>query len=146
MAVEKVLARGWSFEINTGTEGAPTWTKIGGIETFSIEKEKTDAEGTDFDSAGWAEHVVAERGVSISLEGFHKEDSSTGDRDAGQEAVEALADAVGDASLDQFRMTSPGGNTWTFYASADVGGPGGGRNDYASWSCTLKVSGQITKA
>jgi len=145
MAVTKVLARGWTFEINTGTEATPVWTPIGGINNFSISTTKNDADATSFDSGGWLEHLVASRGRQITLEGFHLEDPTDGTRDPGQEAVEELADQVGEASLGQFRITSPGGKTWTFKASADVQGPGGGNDDFASWSATLTVSGRITK-
>src|SRR5690606_10420287 len=105
MAVTKVLARGWKFEINTGTPEIPAWTPIKGINSFSIATTKNDADVTDFDSDGWLKHIPASRGRSITLEGFYLEDPDTGDRDPGQEAVEELADKVGFPALAQFRMT-----------------------------------------
>ena len=83
---------------------------------------------------------------SWTLSGFWLEDVSDGSRDPGQAAVETLAKAVGLASLGQFRITSPGGNTITFLASAEVTLFGGGNNDPASWQAALTVSGDVTYA
>lgn len=138
----KVLARDWVWEI----EDQGDYIRIGGIESFSPSPTKSDADGTDFDSQGWEEHQVATRGVSYTLEGFYKEDPDTGLRDAGQEAVEALANRTGRESLGDFRLTSPGGTTITFKASADIPTSGGGHNDNTSWSATVRMSGPPTKA
>lgn len=143
MAVTKVLARGWTFEIQTD-EATPTYVPIGGINNFSVSPTKNDADVTDFDSEGREEHLPASRGLSITVEGFYLEDPDTGERDPGQQAVEELADKIGVQGIAGFRMTSPGGNTKEFKASANVTSPGGGNNDPASWSAELTVSGKIT--
>jgi hypothetical protein len=145
MGAIKVLARGFKFEINTGTDLAPQWVQIKGLTSFGVDSDKEDAETTDFESAGFAEHMVAGRSYEISLEGHFLEDAA-GVRDPGQEEVDALAEEVGETSLGSFRMTTPKGKVWTWKASAKVGGPGGENNDPASWSATLTVSGKITKA
>lgn len=146
MAVTKFLARDLDIEINTGTIGSPVWTAIGGLNSLTHSPSSTDAETTDFDSDGRAEHMKAERGDAWSLAGYTLEDVSTGDRDAGQAAVETLAQAVGLTSLGQFRITSPGGNTITFLASAEVTLHGGGNNDAAAWAASLTVSGAVVYA
>lgn len=146
MAVTKFLARDLTIQINTGTIAVPVWTGIGGLNTLTHSPSSSDAETTDFDSNGRAEHMKAERGDSWSLAGFHLEDVATGDRDAGQAAVETLAQAIGLTSLDQFRITSPGANTSTFMASAEVTTAGGGNNDAAAWQAVIRVSGAITYA
>jgi len=135
MAVGKVLARDWGKKIGS--------TEIKGIHAFSIASQKQDADVTDFESNGRNEHVVASRGTTITLEGYFMEDVSTGARDPGQEAVETLAGLVGPTSIAAFTLTTPGGTTWVFNASADVEGPGGDTNAAASWKCTLMVSGSI---
>lgn len=145
MPVTKVLARSTKAEINTGTDASPIWTEIKGLNTIGPEPKMSEADTTAFDSNGRDEHLVASRGMSLTLEGFRYEDEATGARDPGQQAVETLGDAVGTASLGQFRLTSPGGRTWTFKASADVTPMGGGNNDASSWSAKLTVSGAITK-
>lgn len=144
MAVRKVLARGFKVEINTGTEQAPVWTPIKGLETIGFATSKTDADTTDMDSNGNDEHVVASRSREITLEGFWLEDKQTGERDPGQEAVDALNEAVGDESLGEFRLTTPGGKVRRFLASVSVEGPTGGKNEMAKWNATLTVSGAVT--
>src|SRR5689334_4791838 len=103
MAVTKFLARDLSIDINTGTPGVPVWTPVKGLNTLTHSPSSTDAETTDFDSDGRAEHMKAERGDSWTLAGFSLEDVADGSRDPGQAAVEALGRAVGLASLGQFR-------------------------------------------
>ncbi len=146
MAVTKFLARDLTIEINTGSVAVPVWTGIGGLNTLTHSPSSTDAETTDFNSNGRSEHIKAERGESWTLAGFALEDVATGTRDAGQAAVETLANALGLASLGQFRITSPGGNTSTFMASAEVTLAGGGNNDPAAWQAALRVSGAVTYA
>lgn len=146
MAITKFLARDLNIDINTGTIGAPVWTPIKGLNTLTHSPSSTDAETTDFDSNGNPEHMKAERGHQWTLAGYALEDVADGSRDPGQAAVETLAKAMGLASLGQFRTTSPGGNTGTFMASAEVTQPGGGNNDTATWQAVLRVSGEVTYA
>ena len=146
MAVTKFLARDLDIEINTGSIGSPVWTGIGGLNTLTHSPSSTDAETTDFDSNGRSEHMKAERGESWTLAGFALEDVGDGSRDPGQAAVETLANALGLTSLGQFRITSPGGNTGTFMASAEVTLAGGGNNDPAAWQAVVRVSGVVTYA
>ncbi|SNR33112.1 phage tail tube protein [Blastococcus mobilis] len=145
MAKVKILARHLKPALNTGTDAIPVWTPIGGLNSLTFSTEKTDTDDTDFDSDGWAEHKVAQRASSISMEGFYKEDPVTGDRDAGQEALIALADAVGYDSLKSLRVTTPGGNVTTYRVSARVDAPaGGGLNDNSGFNAELTVSGKPT--
>jgi len=141
MTVKKVLARGWTFEINTGTIAVPVWVEIKGVTSFKPKPGKKDADAGDFDSAGIDEHVVASRSYELTLSGKYLEDPDNGDRDPGQEALEALADAVGDDSLKQHRVTTPGGTVKVALFSADVVPGGGERDDLADWETTLTRSG-----
>jgi hypothetical protein len=131
-----------SPEINTGTDALPVWTPIGGLTSLTFDSDKTDADTTDFDSDGWAEHMVLQRSRSISLEGFYKEDTATGAQDPGQEALITLSEAIGVDSLKPFRVTTPGGNVTTYMVSADAKNGGGGLNDPAGFTADLAVSGK----
>jgi hypothetical protein len=143
VALVKILARDLVAALNTGTDALPVWTPIGGLNSLTFSTAKSDTDDTDFDSDGWAEHKVAQRSNSITAEGFYKEDPATGARDAGQEALIALADAVGYDSLKSFRVTTPGGNVTTYRVSARVDAPaGGGLNDNAKFTAELTVSGK----
>jgi len=138
MAVTKVLARDWTVTVGG--------TAIGGINSITFSSSKTNAETTDFASSGWAEHIVAERTRSMSCEGFFMEDEDTGDRNAGQSAIEALAELFSADSLGTFVLTSPGGTTYTFSASVELADIGGGNNDPTSWGFTAEVSGSVVTA
>lgn len=144
MAVTKVNARDWTVEINTGTEGVPTWVQIGGLTSFTVENSEAETDDTTFDSAGIEEQVVMQRGKQLSIEGKFLEDEADGSRNAGQAAVEAAADDVGEASKKQYRFTSPGGTIETAKFTTRLGSIGGGNNDRTSWAATLKRSGAST--
>ena len=145
MPAVKVLARDYKFEINTGTVATPVWTNIGGLQSFSFDPAKADTDTTDFDTNGYSSHLVASRSVGLTLEGQRKEDMTDGSRDAGQAAVEVLAEKIAYESLGDFRFyhkTSKKGKRFT--ASAVVTGPGGGTGDAASWAADLTVDGKPT--
>lgn len=146
MAVAKVLGRDFSLYINTGTDVAPVWTKISGIETLTFSSSKNDVDITDFDSAGWKEHMVVSRSRNLSVEGFYLVDPDTGTRDVGQEAVEAAAVLMGADSLSQYKLVYPSGSAKTFHASANMKDVGGSKDDTASWGVDLTVSGQLADA
>ena len=140
MAVTKFLARDLTIEVRDAADTA--WLPIGGLNSLTHSPSTARADTTDFDSNGRAEHIVAQRGESWTLAGFALEDVATGDRDAGQLRVEELGRARGLNATGSFRITSPGGNTITFDASAEVTIAGGGHNDAAAWNAALEVSGE----
>ncbi|MGM0437491.1 MAG: phage tail tube protein [Bacillota bacterium] len=141
-------------EPGTGTDWEDYWialgdtgyADIGGITSFSPSREKNDADVTDFDSQGWLEHIVASRGLSFDVEGYHIEDDTTGARNPGQYLIEQLALTHKDASIDIFRMINPSGTNIDFEVSADAPpegiSTGGGNDDPSGWSCTLTMTGQ----
>jgi hypothetical protein len=146
VGIWKVPARDFILEIDAGygTTSPNDWTAIGGLMNLTPAPNTVEADTADNDSAGVSEHMVMERGVSFSIAGHYLEDMSNGDRDPGQEAVEALATLVGVESNGAFRLTSPGSTQVTFLASAEVTSGGGGHNDPANWSATIHVSGAVT--
>ena len=145
MAITKFLARDIAIEIEDPSSGGG-YTAIGGLNTLTHAPASTDAVTTDFDSAGRAEHMKAERGDVWTLAGFKLEDVLSGDGDPGQLLVEALSHEMGPLSLGAFKLTSPGGNTIDFEASAEVTLPGGGNNDAGTWQAVITVSGPVAFA
>ena len=129
MALRKILAREFSWAVSDGV--IPTFLAIGGLTSFTPSPAKTDATTTDFDSNGWAEHMVAGRSLAFTLDGMYLEDPADGSRDLGQERVEELGLLTGAGSLEQFTITTPGGTVLTFYASVNVSpvSTGGGTDD-----------------
>lgn len=143
----KIPARDFTLEIdeNYGTSGGEHFLGIKGLTSMAMSPKTTDTDTTDFDSNGDAEHLPMERGREFSCAGFYLEDLATGERDPGQEAVEALGERVGPAGIGAFRLSSPGGNIWTFLASVEVTSPGGGgNNDASSWNTKFTVTGKTT--
>lgn len=145
MAKVKVLARNWLIEVNTGTVALPAWTKVGGINSFTVSGDKEDTDTTDFDSGGWGEHIVASRSRSISFEGFFLEDQADGSRDAGQAFIEDASEEIGPDSISQTRITSPAGKVTEYSGSYSTGDVGGGINDATSWGAEMTVSGKPVK-
>lgn len=142
MAKTKVLARNWLIEVTDDVSGVtPVWTKVSGINSFTLSSDKEDADTTDFDTAGYNSHIVAGRSNEISFEGFFVEDPATGDRDPGQQVVEDLSELIGPEALGGVRLTSPGGKVRQFDASFTTGDVGGGINDPTSWGATATPSG-----
>jgi hypothetical protein len=145
MAKLKILARNWLIETDTSTTATPAWTKIGGINTFTLSNDKEDTDVTDFDSAGFSEHMVAARTTEVGFEGFFLEDPADGTRDAGQQFLEDKGELVGPAAMVKIRITSPGKKGKIYTGSIAIGDVGGGNNDATSWGATMTVSGKPTK-
>lgn len=146
MPVTEIPARDFTFELNTGTDAAPTWVTIGGLISWSNSPTTVRANTQTWEDQGRQNAYVSSRGDSFSLTGRRQEDPATGARDAGQEAAEAWAQEVGPASQKQFRMTSPGGNVLTFDATAEVTRGGGGEDDPSTWQLQITVSGAIVES
>lgn len=139
----KVPARRWPWYIDTSDTDTPEWTRIGGLDSWGHTPNASDADTTTFDDDGHETHFKASRGNTYQLTGKLREDPDSGDRDPGQEAIEALGRQIGPESLARFRRESPAGGIIEFWASAEVTIGGGGTNDATSWSATLKVDGAI---
>ena len=74
-------------KVNTGTEGSPVWTKVGGQKSAEFPRSTETIEVTDKDSQGWKEFLVGNKGWEISFESFLVED------DAGMLAIESAYDS-----------------------------------------------------
>lgn len=145
MADTEVLMQDVDAEINTGTIAVPVWTRIGAVTSITHSPSKTTADTKNFDTPGRQRHRVVRRGDSFTIQAQRQEDEGDGSRDAGQEAVETVGIAVGTAAEKQFRLTSPGGNTLVFLATAEVTEFGGDTDAVASWQAVLEVTGSITR-
>jgi len=144
VGLTKFLARDLVIEILDPGSGGD-YVEIKGVESLTHSPSSTEADTTDFEGGGRKSHLIAERGDEWTITGFKLEDVATGEGDPGQLLVEELAEQISAASLGQFRITSPGGNTIEFQASAEVTQPGGGHNDPAAWGAKLSVSGAVTR-
>jgi len=89
MSTKKLLARDvfGDLKINTGSVGSPSYTSIGGITDVTPDSSSTNVDDTDYNSGGWAESKVAQRGRTMEIKGNYLEDPDTGEQDAGQAAL-----------------------------------------------------------
>lgn len=143
MAETATLSRLSTIEIDPAKDG--NWVAIGGKVELSYSASATMPDTTNDDTDGWETHQIATRGEEYTVKCKRLEDYTTGSRDAGQEAVEALGRMFGADSIGWFRITSPGGNLERFDASAVVNHmPTGGQSDTSDWEAKLKVSGEPT--
>jgi hypothetical protein len=139
MAAVKILANGCTLTVDGSL--------VGGITSISLSNNKTDADTTNFNSAGRMEHMPALRGSSVAIESKFIEDNVTGVRDAGQAKVVAMAALVGPTALKTCIITTPAGITYTFTASANITSDiGGGNADAGNFNFELVVSGAIVIA
>jgi hypothetical protein len=134
MANTAILASGWTFEVGA--------VAIGGITSFTIGHDNNQADISDFDDPGVRKHVVTSRGQTVTVEGNYLEDSTPGTgRDAGQDAVEVLAAAIGTAAVGELTIISPGGTSKTEYGSFKMADYGGGNEDPTKWGFEFTRTG-----
>jgi len=138
----KILARGWILEIYKNA----AYIQVNGLTSLIFDGAKNDADTTSYEDLGWQTHLVASRSRNVGFEAFYLEDPADGGRDPGQEAVEQLADEIGQDSIAAFRLTSPAGVIRDFNASANVSGVGGATDDPTGFSGIVNVSGPAALA
>ncbi|PKM78538.1 MAG: hypothetical protein CVU90_02025 [Firmicutes bacterium HGW-Firmicutes-15] len=136
----KVLAR----DMNVFIKVATVWTEIKELNTVTFGSSKNDADTTTFTDGGWNTHIVTSRGRTCKLEGFYVIDEVTKARNPGQAAVDALNNAIGYASLGEFKVVFPDDTNKTFLASVNLIDLGGGNDDGLPWGAELTVSGEVT--
>lgn len=145
----KIPAKDWTVEIDDGL-GTGTFVEIHGLDTLTFEPSSNRTDTTNNDSEGNDEGYISNRGLAITAEGDYIEDVGDGSRDPGQERAEELGGANGEtgaASIVPFRLTSPGGTTYTFDVTVDMAfSSGGGYQDNAGWSATFTKTGAAVKA
>jgi predicted secreted protein len=130
----KVAGTDVYIKVNTGTEGAPVWTKVGGQKDATMTKNLGAMDVTDKDSQGWEESLPGNKSIDLEFDGFLIED------DAGflemekgfWEQKELMLQLITPAKTYQgkFRLTK-----------APVKGPEGGA---ATASFSVKSNGLIT--
>jgi len=123
-------------KVNTGTEGSPVWTKVGGQKDASLSRGAGTVDETDKDSGGWEEKAQGNKNWSVSFDMFLIED------DAGFLEIEGSYDS---GNQKQFQLITP---TKTYAGKAvvtglEISGPEG---DKSVASFTLEGTGSLTKS
>lgn len=142
-------ARGWIFEVEDA-DAPSTWLPVGGITTFTHnpgENEET-ADVTVFDSEGFYEQDVMQRGATLSISGLYHVNKGTTTQDAGQAYIDhEWAQRLGIESRNNVRWRHKTQNTWVLWeATVTPGEQGGGNNEKTTWSATFTRCGAPTTA
>lgn len=138
MTITDTLARdNGALDIKDGGN----WIPVGGINSWSPSPEKNSADTTKFVNGGWKSHLPASRGLSLTFSGLKQVDESTGSRDPGQAACEALALQMGPSGIAEFRHSMAGGIVNIFEGSVNVTNGGGGNDDPDAWEIEIEMSG-----
>ncbi|MEV7777799.1 hypothetical protein [Kitasatospora sp. NPDC088351] len=142
-------ARGWLFEVQDLKASTETWLRIGLLTSFSHspgENEETE-DTTSFDSDGFYEQDVMQRGASISLESKYAADKA-GKRDPGQAYVdEDWVSRLGADSRNPVRWRHKSQTAWVLWdATVSPGEQGGGTTEKTSWSATITRCGKPSTA
>ena len=119
-----------------------TFKEIGGLIAITPADEATEADTTHRQKGGIKSHLIAERTKTIKCTGRFLIDPTDGARDAGQAALETLANAIGLSSIGVFKLELAGVTGWTKYfkASAKIDGWLGDMNESASFDFTLSLT------
>ncbi len=64
------------LKVNTGTVGAPVWTKVGGQRGATITASLGDIDVTDKDNEGWSDSLPGLRSFEVEFDGFLIEDDA----------------------------------------------------------------------
>ncbi|MGW3057684.1 phage tail tube protein [Streptomyces goshikiensis] len=143
-------ARGWLFEVEDATAQTPKWLPIAGLTQWSHspgENEET-VDTTAFDSAGYHEQDVMQRGASLELEGQYRIDKVTKAQDPGQLYIDKVwTFRFGYESRGRVRWRHETQSQWAIWeATVTPGEQSGGSNDKTSWSAAFTRCGAPTFA
>ncbi|MFC3980167.1 phage tail tube protein [Streptosporangium sp. NPDC001559] len=149
MATQSLLASAWALEVNTGTSGAPTWTRVKGMTSFKETIESTVEDDSDFDSNGWGSDQVTQRKWKLECEGKRKRDAASPSSfvaDPGQQAILDAGNLVGVGSNIEIRYYRRDGapDAWQGLVSVQYGGGGGPTTGLEPFNFTLGGQGART--
>lgn len=139
-------ARGWEFEIETGT--ADTFVRLGSLKSWTHnpgESEET-ADTTTNDSDGYYEQDIMQRGATIEVTGLFA--ATSGMQDPGQEYIDKTwAYRFGEESRGTLRYRHTSQTEWTVWeCTVTPGEQGGETNAKTSWSAKFTRCGAPTIA
>ena len=140
-------ARGWIFEVRDQSRAhRERWLPIENLTSWSkndSENEET-AETTSFDSAGWFEQDVMQRGGQIEIEAQYALDPRTGRQVEGQAYVEHFwGQRLGIDSRNEIRFRHDSQNSWTVWdTTVTPDSQEGETNDKTSWTASFTQCGR----
>jgi hypothetical protein len=145
--LKKKLSRLWVFEVNTGSEESPTWTRVNGLTSATLTITPNEVDVTDNDSEGWQDNLTTCRAWALALagwDGYTGPDNAPVD-DPGQAFLKAKGLLTGSeayADIQFYRSDTEKG--YTGRVNVNYGGAGGDTKAAEPLSCNLTGSGACT--
>ncbi|MGW7197220.1 phage tail tube protein [Streptomyces chryseus] len=139
-------ARGWIFEVEG--EAPDAFIRIGNLKSWTEnpgENEET-ADTTDFDSEGYYEQDIMQRGAKLELSGQYS--ATSGTRDPGQDYIDKVwAFKFGEESRGKMRFRHNTQTSWAVWeCTVTPGERGGETNAKTAWAATFTRCGAPTTA
>ena len=131
----KVKGKDIYIEVNTGTVGAPVWTKVGGQKSCTIDRGTAAIDVSDKDSNEWEESLAGYKNWSIPFDAFLIED------DAAYLEIETSYEG---GIIDQYRISTPA-HVYIGYALIEGLSMGAPDGDASVVSFTLKGTAALAK-
>ncbi|GGO54106.1 phage tail tube protein [Streptomyces lasiicapitis] len=144
---ETALARRYRLELNTGTDTAPVWSLVPGVQEFAPEVEPTQQKSTTYDDEGWADSTVTELAWSIEAKVAHRCHPTTRAFNAAQEKLRLAGENFGSASRVHVRYYDREGRDEAYegYALVTWEPDGGAADDLDTVKVTLTGKGPRKK-
>ena len=111
---------------------------ISDMETFSVAIDGNVVEWTPMDQGGWLRRLMTAKSITVSVSGKRSEGNE------GNDYINGLALAMGEAATAPFEMTFPNGDTLAFDAVINVTALGGAAEDGAELSFDAMSDGAPT--
>jgi hypothetical protein len=135
MTSSAISAQGTTFEINTGTDAVPAWTKVKNVKSYSgFDGTATDLDTTDLDSTA-KEHLLG-----LQDWGSFSIDVNIDYSDPGQAAMLASKRT---STQKQYKLTLPNQWTHTFTASVKSFPIAGGTDALLTSTIAMTISGDV---
>lgn len=142
-------ARGWIFEVRDEVATTETWLRIGNLTSWNRNESESEetADTTTFDSAGYYEQDVMQRGAVIEVEGLYAQ-VTAGTPDPGQAYIDnEWTYRLGADSRGRIRWRHTTQTVWIIWeATVTPGEQSGGTNDKTSWGAKFTRCGKPTTA
>jgi len=145
------LIRKWRLDVNTGTQGAPTWAHVAGLTDFKFALDPTMKDDTDLDSSGWKSESSTAMGWAVEAEAERKvQEAAQTQYNPGQEFLRTKSLLIGlgnHVEIRFYEMTSGGPKVEAYqgYASVQWKPKGGSNEDHDTVSITLSGQGLLSQ-
>lgn len=142
--LKKKLSRLWVFEVDTGPEGAPSYTRVNGLTGATLTISPTEVDVSDFDSEGWSDNLTTFRAWALALtgwDGYTGPDNAPVD-DPGQTALKTKGLLTGPEAYANVRFyRSDTGKGFEGRVTVNYNGAGGEVKAAEPFNCNLTGSG-----